>query len=156
MRPFGSLDLPAQMAPEAGIEPTTNWLTVNCTTAVLLWNKTGCRGWIRTNDFMAYETRRMTTSILCDNLAMRGRIELPSSDRQSEIMTIIWTHLNLVETVRFEPTHPKEQIYSLPQLSHFAVSPNSYGRGTENWTPVNRLKAYYFATKLYPQIFYHC
>ena len=27
------------MAPKAGIEPTTNWLTVNCTTAVLLWNK---------------------------------------------------------------------------------------------------------------------
>ena len=27
----------------------------------------GCRGWIRTSDFMAYETRRMTTSILCDN-----------------------------------------------------------------------------------------
>ena len=26
------------LAPEAGIEPTTNWLTVNCTTAVLLWN----------------------------------------------------------------------------------------------------------------------
>ena len=26
------------LAPEAGIEPTTNWLTANCTTAVLLWN----------------------------------------------------------------------------------------------------------------------
>ena len=26
------------LAPEAGIEPTTNWLTVNCTTAVLHWN----------------------------------------------------------------------------------------------------------------------
>ena len=26
------------MAPVAGIEPTTNWLTVNCTTAVLHWN----------------------------------------------------------------------------------------------------------------------
>jgi hypothetical protein len=36
------------MAPEAGIEPTTNWLTVNCTTAVLLWNKTGCGWWNRT------------------------------------------------------------------------------------------------------------
>ena len=26
------------LAPQAGIEPTTNWLTANCTTAVLLWN----------------------------------------------------------------------------------------------------------------------
>ena len=29
------------------------------------------------------------------NLAMRGRVELPSLDRQSRIMTVIWTHLNL-------------------------------------------------------------
>ena len=56
-----------------------------------------------------------------------------------------------METVRFELTHPKELIYSQPQLSHFAVSPNFYGRGTENRTLVNRLKAYYFATKLYLQ-----
>jgi hypothetical protein len=27
------------LAPQAGIEPTTNWLTANCTTSVLLWNK---------------------------------------------------------------------------------------------------------------------
>lgn len=27
------------MAPRVGIEPTTNWLTANCTTAVLPWNK---------------------------------------------------------------------------------------------------------------------
>ena len=27
------------LAPQEGIEPPTNWLTVNCTTAVLLWNK---------------------------------------------------------------------------------------------------------------------
>ena len=26
---------------------------------------------------------------------MRGRVELPSLDRQSRIMTVIWTHLNL-------------------------------------------------------------
>ena len=30
---------PECLAPEVGIEPTTNWLTANCTTAVLLWNK---------------------------------------------------------------------------------------------------------------------
>jgi hypothetical protein len=29
----------------------------------------------------------------------------------------------LVETVRFEPTSPKEQIYSLPHPSNCAVSP---------------------------------
>ena len=27
------------MAPGIGIEPMTNWLTANCTTAVLPWNK---------------------------------------------------------------------------------------------------------------------
>ena len=29
----------------------------------------------------------------------------------------------MVEIARFEPTHPKEQIYSLPRLSNCAVSP---------------------------------
>ena len=31
---------PPILAPKVGIEPTTNRLTVCCTTAVLLWNKT--------------------------------------------------------------------------------------------------------------------
>ena len=30
---------------------------------------------------------------------------------------------NLVEVVRFEPTHPKERIYSPPRLSNFAAPP---------------------------------
>ena len=30
------------LAPKGGIEPPTNWLTVNCTTAVLLRNKLWC------------------------------------------------------------------------------------------------------------------
>ena len=37
-----------KMAPVAGIEPTTNWLTVNCTTAVLHRNKNGTLSQIRT------------------------------------------------------------------------------------------------------------
>ena len=35
---FPSIPTALNLAPEAGIEPTTNWLTANCTTAVLLWN----------------------------------------------------------------------------------------------------------------------
>ena len=31
--------------------------------------------------------------------------------------------LILVDKVRFEPTHPKEQIYSLPPLSNLAACP---------------------------------
>ncbi len=27
-----------ETAPQVGIEPTTNWLTANCSTAELLWN----------------------------------------------------------------------------------------------------------------------
>ena len=32
----------------------------------------------------------------------------------------------MVETDGFEPTHPKEQIYSLPHLTVCAVSPKTY------------------------------
>ena len=37
-------------------------------------------------------------------------------------------HFNMVGEVGFEPTSPKEQIYSLPQPSNFAAHPN-YGIG---------------------------
>ena len=62
-----------------GIEPSSFLINSQAHTPCLLeHNKTGCRGWIRTNDFMAYETRRMTTSILCDNLAPQDGIEPPT------------------------------------------------------------------------------
>ena len=44
------------------------------------------------------------------------RIPIPSPGRFSFFYI-------MVEIARFEPTHPKEQIYSLPRLSNCAVSP---------------------------------
>ena len=36
---FPIIPIPQNLAPKVGIEPTTNWLTANCTTAVLLRNR---------------------------------------------------------------------------------------------------------------------
>ena len=53
----------AAMAPKAGIEPTTNWLTVNCTTAVLLWNF-GSASQIWTDDFQDLQSRAFDHSAI--------------------------------------------------------------------------------------------
>ena len=66
---------------------------------------------------------RLTTTT---KLAMRGRIELPSSDRQSEIMTIIWMPLNLVDTI-FE-AGPLVDHYHLLHLCTYYCLPKDLPR----------------------------
>jgi hypothetical protein len=56
----------------------------------------------------------------------------------------IETHSFTAATLEVLPLHRLS--VSARSLSVFL-----YGRGTENRTLVNRLKAYYFTTKLYPQ-----
>ena len=41
--------------------------------------------------------------------------------------------------------------FTARSADHYTIDTTEFGRGTENRTLVNRLKAYYFTTKLYPQ-----
>ena len=59
---------------------------------------------------------------------------------------------NLVEMVRFEPTHPKERFYRPPQLSYFAASPQFLVRVENFEISTLWLKARYSASELHPHI----
>ena len=57
-----------------------------------------------------------------------------------------------MESQGFEPRMPEATDLQSAEVTNASRSP-IFGRGTENRTLVNRLKAYYFATKLYLHLF---
>ena len=62
----------------------------------------------------------------------------------------------MVGALRFELRRRKDNGFTVrPRYRYGTRHPkNLHGAGTENRTLVNRLKAYYFTTKLYPQIYH--
>ena len=72
---------------------------------------------------LASKTSVYTIPPLPQNLARHGRVELPSSDRQSEIMTVIWMPLNLVENTGIEPVVTEVGGFTVPCHTIAADSP---------------------------------
>lgn len=75
----------------------------------------GCGCWNRTNNWSIWNFRD-TVSLIRYNLATRGRIELPWSDRQSDVMTIIRTSHNLI------CVEESNLVWAFECLLHFRVS----------------------------------
>ena len=106
---------------------------------------TGSSGWDRTNDILINSQTQLPLCYWGIKLAPRRRIELLSSDGQSDIMAVILTGHKFGGAGWSRTNNARgRRIYSPLGLPIF-LQLHVFGRGTENRTLINRLKAYYFS-----------
>ena len=72
--------------------------------------------------------------------------------RKTHLAPLTTLFLSIQDEPGSSPADPLGCLYLSIQIESVFI----YGRGTENRTLINRLKAYYFAVKLYPQQFLSC
>ena len=93
------------MAPQVGLEPTTDRLTADCSTTVLLWNMVGLNG-------LEPSTSRLS-GVRSNQLSYRPLlervmgIEPTTSAWKAEVLPLNYTrkYKNMAGLAGFEPTH---------------------------------------------------
>ena len=103
------------LAPVAGIEPTTNWLTVNCTTAVLHWNIKFVAGEVSVHSVLWLAHSPFT--FLTTKLGAPWQNRTAVAWLQNRCNTIILIGQNLVSLAGFEPAPHGPKPWTLPDYA---------------------------------------